>query len=104
MHITGKLRNYLIKTLNIWKLGKSGFDSVLAVSHLFPGYCCELDSVVGMAETNVLDGILTGLDSLVILRVEQAKKSANASSTRNLSIVVLDLDLRVFSEYKGACI
>ena len=57
----------------------------------------EVDSTVAMAETRVYDTILAVMDSSVILGVELAMKSINASSGRDRGSVPLDPDQINFS-------
>ena len=57
----------------------------------------DVENFVAMIETRVHDAILCAMDNLVIPRLELAMKSTDASSTRDPSIVVLDLDQRDFS-------
>ena len=55
-----------------------------------------LDNVMTSVETRVQDALLTGIENLVIPRVEFDKKSANAPSERSVDGNVLEADQRDF--------
>ena len=57
----------------------------------------EVNSVMTTVETREQDAVLTAVEDLVILRVEQAMKSVNASTGRGVGSVVLNPDQRDFS-------
>ena len=57
---------------------------------------CEVESSVTTVETTVHTAIVSGMDNLVIPRMEIAMRLADFSSTRNPSSVVLDPDHRNF--------
>ena len=65
--------------------------------HIVSQVRSEVDCVMTTVETRVQDAVLTAIESLVILRIELAMKSANASSEPNLDGSVSEPDQRDFS-------
>ena len=57
----------------------------------------KVDSVMTTVATGVQDAILTAKENMVIAKVEQAMKTANASSGRVVESIVPDPDNRDFS-------
>ena len=58
----------------------------------------EVDNVMTTDETRVQDAVLTAIETLLIPRVEMAKKSAHAAPGRSFDGDVLDLDQRDFPD------
>ena len=60
----------------------------------------EVNSVMTTVETRIQDAVLTAIEHLVILIVELAMKSTNASSGRIVDGNVLEPDQRIFQGHR----